>query len=202
MILSLPIVVDDIKACTACALQPMHNGPVPPRWRADLPDPKVFIIGEAPGEQEDLKRTPFIGPSGKSLAAWLSAAGIESAYVTNTVKCRPPNNKLNKVEFAIASCAPHLDAELVAVAPQLIVCVGRYAGNIVLGSKGTAMSFLASLNTTATRKVRWRLVPVVSIYHPASYLYGGSKGALTVEQNIEQLRIGLRRAGLRCKEAV
>lgn len=200
---SLPIAISEaIKNCTRCALQPMHNGPVPPRWRADLAKPEVFIIGEAPGEKEDLKRTPFIGASGTVLGKWLTAAGVESAYVTNTVKCRPPNNKLAKVEFAISACAPHLDAELVAVAPRLIVCVGRYAGNIVLRRSGATMEFLASLNAQAARVITGvGEVPVVSIYHPASYMYGGSKSALSKEENIEQVRIGLRRAGLPCKEA-
>lgn len=129
---SLPLLAETIKGCTACPLHRAYKGPVPPRWGPGVP--RVMVVGEAPGELEDKQGAPFVGRSGIMLAEWLSAAGVEGAFITNVVKCRPPDNDDPKRPW-LESCAHHLTAELIAVAPRLIVCVGRFAGNAVLVQK-------------------------------------------------------------------
>lgn len=118
------------KACTKCALcQTRHNvvfgvGPH---------DAEVFFIGEGPGEQEDLRGEPFVGPAGKLLDDMLCIIdlGRENCYIGNIVKCRPPHNRdpLNEEQ---AACRHWLDAQRDLIRPKLIVCLGRIAAMAVI----------------------------------------------------------------------
>jgi DNA polymerase len=104
-------------------------------------NPKVMFIGEQPGHSEDLAGSPFVGPAGKLLDKALEAAGIDrrKVYVTNVVKHfkweprgkRRIHKKPNTVE--IAACRPWLDAEIAAIAPRVIVCLGATAAQALLG---------------------------------------------------------------------
>jgi DNA polymerase len=104
-------------------------------------NPKVMFIGEQPGHSEDLAGSPFVGPAGKLLDKALAAAGIDrrKVYVTNVVKHfkweprgkRRIHKKPNTVE--IAACRPWLDAEIAAIAPRVIVCLGATAAQALLG---------------------------------------------------------------------
>jgi uracil-DNA glycosylase family protein len=102
---------------------------------------KIMLIGEQPGDQEDLKGRPFVGPAGKLLDAALAEAGIErkKVFVTNAVKHfkweprgkRRIHKKPSSVE--IAACRPWLDAEIAAIRPKIIVCLGATAAQALLG---------------------------------------------------------------------
>jgi len=102
---------------------------------------KIMLIGEVPGNQEDIEGKPFVGPAGKLLNAALEEAGIDrtKVYVTNAVKHfkweprgkRRIHQKPNAAE--IAACRPWLDAEITAVKPQIIVCLGATAAQALLG---------------------------------------------------------------------
>jgi uracil-DNA glycosylase family protein len=102
---------------------------------------KMMLIGEQPGNQEDLAGKPFVGPAGKLLDTALAEAGIdrEKVYVTNAVKHfkweprgkRRIHKKPNSAE--IAACRPWLDAEIAAVQPKVIVCLGATAAQALLG---------------------------------------------------------------------
>ena len=101
----------------------------------------MMLVGEQPGDQEDLQGKPFVGPAGKLLDQALEQAGIdrEKTYVTNAVKHfkweprgkRRIHKKPNAVE--IAACRPWLDAEIAAVRPKVIVCLGATASQSLLG---------------------------------------------------------------------
>jgi DNA polymerase len=103
--------------------------------------PKVIFVGEQPGDQEDIEGKPFVGPAGKLLDAALADAGIDrkKVYVTNAVKHfkweprgkRRIHKKPNAVE--IAACRPWLDAEIAAIRPNVIVCLGATAAQSLLG---------------------------------------------------------------------
>jgi uracil-DNA glycosylase len=105
--------------------------------------PKLMLIGEQPGNFEDRAGFPFVGPAGKLLDQALERAGIDrrAAYVTNVVKHfkweprgkRRIHKKPNAVE--IAACRPWLDAEIAAVAPRVIVCLGATAAQALLGKE-------------------------------------------------------------------
>jgi uracil-DNA glycosylase len=103
--------------------------------------PQIMFVGEQPGDQEDLQGKPFVGPAGKLLDSALQEAGIdrERTYVTNAVKHfkwaprgkRRIHKKPNPAE--IAACRPWLDAEIAALQPQVIVCLGATAAQALLG---------------------------------------------------------------------
>jgi uracil-DNA glycosylase len=103
--------------------------------------PKIMFVGEQPGDQEDIQGKPFVGPAGKLLDSALQEAGIdrEKTYVTNAVKHfkweprgkRRIHKKPSGAE--IAACKPWLEAEIAAMQPQVIVCLGATAAQALLG---------------------------------------------------------------------
>jgi uracil-DNA glycosylase family 4 len=122
-----------------------------------------LIVGEGPGQQEDLQGLPFVGPAGQLLTEMLRAIGLDrdEVYITNIVKCRPPNNRDPKPDEADA-CRPYLDHQIALIRPKIILAVGRIAAQSLLQTEA-AVSKLRGRVHTLNR------TPVVVVYHP-SYL--------------------------------
>jgi len=128
----------EAKDCKACDLWRTGTQTV---FGAGATRPKIMFVGEQPGNQEDLEGKPFVGPAGKLLDSALEEAGIDRSktYVTNAVKHfkweprgkRRIHKKPNAVETA--ACRPWLDAEIAALKPQVIVCLGATAAQALLG---------------------------------------------------------------------
>jgi len=94
----------------------------------------VIFVGEAPGRNEDKKGEPFVGIAGKKLSAALEEAGVsrEEVYITNIVKCRPPNNRVpNKIERE--TCQDYIKQEISIIKPKIICVLGNTAFNSMLG---------------------------------------------------------------------
>ena len=135
---SLSEVAAAARDCTACHLYKRGTQTVFGEGRRGA---KLMLLGEQPGDQEDLAGKPFVGPAGKLLDRALAEAGIErgDVYVTNTVKHfkweprgkRRIHKKPNSRE--IAACRPWLEAELRLVKPKLLVCLGSTAAQTILG---------------------------------------------------------------------
>ena len=89
---------------------------------------EVMLIGEGPGEQEDLKGIPFVGPAGKLLDDMLEMIDLDrqKVYIANIVKCRPPRNR-DPLNVEQEACRPWLDRQIALVNPKIIVCLGRIA---------------------------------------------------------------------------
>ena len=121
------IMLEDIKkecsSCRKCALASKRTNLV---FGVGNPAAKLMFIGEAPGEQEDLSGEPFVGAAGKLFDKYLAAVGIdrEEVYIANILKCRPPKNRDPLPEEQDA-CIDHLRAQVRAIKPKLIVCLGR-----------------------------------------------------------------------------
>jgi DNA polymerase len=98
-------------------------------------DTPLMFIGEAPGEQEDLRGEPFVGRAGELLDKMIEAMGWtrESVYIANILKSRPPGNR-NPQPDEVAACTPFLEAQIRAIAPRIIVTLGRPAANHILGN--------------------------------------------------------------------
>jgi DNA polymerase len=132
----------------------------------------VMMIGEQPGNQEDLEGRPFVGPAGKILDRCLEEAKIDrrKVYVTNTVKHFKwePRGKLRihkKPSMKeIHACRPWLEAELEAVRPELIVCLGAVAAQSLLGSE-----FKVTKSHGEVQHVKG-LPPIVATLHPSAIL--------------------------------
>ena len=134
---------------------------------------KWMVIGEAPGENEDLQGEPFVGQAGKLLDNMLKAIGLNRAvegtqhgqagvYIANTLKCRPPGNR-NPEPVELQTCAPYLVRQVALLQPQIILAMGRFAVQSLLQT------------TEPIGKLRGRVhqyqgVPVVVTYHPAYLL--------------------------------
>lgn len=132
-----------------------------------------MVIGEAPGENEDLQGEPFVGQAGKLLDNMLKAIGLNRAvegeqdgqagvYIANTLKCRPPGNR-NPEPVELQTCAPYLARQVALVQPKIILAMGRFAVQSLLQT------------TEPIGKLRGRVhqvqgVPVVVTYHPAYLL--------------------------------
>ena len=127
------------------------------------PDAELCFVGEGPGQEEDRKGLPFVGPAGQLLDRMIAAMGFErdAVYVCNVVKCRPPENRTPRPEEAIA-CAKFLVPQLELVAPKAIVALGRCAAE----NLGVA----EAVGPWRGRWGQWRGIPVLPTYHPAYLL--------------------------------
>ena len=124
---SLADISNEIVKCTICDLCLKRNKAVPGEGneKAD-----IVVIGETPGKNEDLQGRPFIGMSGKFLSRSLESIGIDRSmvFITNAVKCRPPNNRKPTTE-EIKACRPYLVRQLSVLQPKLILALGTSAAS-------------------------------------------------------------------------
>ena len=129
--MSVEKIRDGVIKCTKCELCQTRTNAVPGKGS---PNAKIIFIGEAPGRTEDIRGEPFVGSAGKKLSDALAKNGIErdSIYITNVVKCRPPNNRV-PTESERTSCRQYLDSEIDAIKPEIICILGNTASNSVLG---------------------------------------------------------------------
>ncbi len=152
------------------------------------PKARILFVGEGPGADEDAQGKPFVGRAGKLLDRIIAAMGFErgDVYICNVVKCRPPNNR-NPEPEEISSCQPFLFAQIEAVDPEIVICLGSVAANTVLGLK--KRQSLASLRqkvyVLGGRKV-------VVTYHPAALLRNPAlKKPLWDDMKLALAQIGL-----------
>jgi DNA polymerase len=171
-----------VSACQACTLCGTRNTTVfgvgAPATPGQAPQVDWLIVGEAPGEQEDLEGEPFVGQAGKLLdnmlgAMQLSRTGARTAagggvYIANVLKCRPPGNRNPKPE-EVAQCLPYLERQVALLKPKMILAMGRFAVQALLRDS------MPEVESTPLGKLRGRVYqyqdfPVVVTYHPAYVL--------------------------------
>lgn len=130
------------------------------------PQAEVLFIGEAPGANEDKQGIPFCGMSGQVLNELLAAVGLsrEDIFITNTILCRPENNR-NPAKEEVENCRSRLDKLISIMQPKVIVTIGNFATERILGKKG-----ITSLRGKIFENNGRKIVPVI---HPANYLYSG-----------------------------
>jgi DNA polymerase len=155
-----------IRSCQACGLCRKRTQAIP-----GTGDPKAswMLVGEAPGADEDALGEPFAGQAVQLLDAMIAALGLERArgvYLTNAVKCRPPENHTPDAS-EIAACHAFLDQQIGLLAPRVILALGPTAAHAVLGQ---AASIQALRGRIHYRKLNGRQIPVVVTHHPADLL--------------------------------
>jgi DNA polymerase len=166
-----------IAGCHKCPLADTRTNIV---FGTGNPCARVVLIGEAPGRNEDAGGEPFVGAAGKRLNALLARAGLarEEVYIANVVKCRPPSNR-NPKPGEIEACSPYLRAQLAAIRPQVLVCLGNFATRFVLHTdKG-----ITDVRGAFTQVGSFLVLPV---FHPAAAIYDRSKQA-TLEADFDYL---------------
>jgi DNA polymerase len=159
--LSLIAYGDVVAGCEQCALSQTRTQVV---FGSGSPSAELMFVGEAPGFHEDKQGVPFVGAAGKLLGKLLEGIGMtrEDVYIANVLKCRPPGNR-NPQPEEVAQCEPFLRRQVQLLQPKIILAVGRFAVQSLLGT------------TEAIGKLRGRVhqysgVPVVVTYHPAYLL--------------------------------
>ncbi|HCI15764.1 MAG: uracil-DNA glycosylase [Candidatus Marinimicrobia bacterium] len=151
-----------IHNCTRCALGDSRT-----EFVFGVGDPKasLVLVGEAPGEQEDLKGEPFVGRAGKLLDKILTAidrSRQKDVYICNVLKCRPPKNR-DPLPDEVAECEPYLIHQINLIQPKLIVALGRVAGKTLLNVDKPLKSMRGILHD-------YHGTPLIVTYHPAALL--------------------------------
>jgi DNA polymerase len=151
-----------VPACTACGLHKTRTQTV---LGAGDEQADWLFIGEAPGAEEDRLGEAFVGQAGKLLDNMLAAIGLkrdQNVYIANVLKCRPPGNR-NPEPEEVARCSPHLLRQIELVRPKLILAMGRFAAQTLLGTDASIASLRGRVHAYAG-------VPLIVTYHPAYLL--------------------------------
>ncbi len=163
---TLEVVAAQAAGCTRCALAAGRTQVV---FGTGDPAARLLFLGEGPGAQEDLQGVPFVGRSGQLLDRLLAEEmGIprSAVYIANVVKCRPPDNRDPRPE-EIEACRPWLEAQLDLVRPAVIVTLGRFAAQWLLGTT-------EGITKLRGHTYEHRGFTVVPTMHPAAALRGGA----------------------------
>ena len=153
-----------IEQCIDCPLSKTRTKAVP----GDGPSTAdIMMIGEGPGFHEDRQGLPFVGPAGKFLDQLITSSGLkrEDVFITNVVKCRPPNNR-DPLPGEIEACRKHLDEQIEIINPKVIVTLGRFS-----------MARFIPNQTIGRVRAQARQVEertIYPMYHPAAALHNGN----------------------------
>jgi uracil-DNA glycosylase family 4 len=153
-----------IKKCPLCRLSETRKEAVPGEGSLSA---EIMFIGEGPGYNEDRQGRPFVGQAGHLLNELLASVGLkrEDVYITNMVKCRPPNNCDPQAD-EIKACVPYLDRQIELIAPKVIVALGRHSfGKFFPGE---------SISKARGKPRRWKDIVIYPMYHPAAALHNSS----------------------------
>ncbi|MEM1873317.1 MAG: type-4 uracil-DNA glycosylase [Acidilobaceae archaeon] len=162
--------VAEILECRRCPLAESRTRAVPGEGSLRA---RVMLVGEAPGRREDEEGRPFVGAAGKLLTALLESIGVRRSdvYITNVVKCRPPNNR-EPTEDEVKACNPFLRRQIELVKPKAIVALGRIAGRTLYEMAGLRwVSVERARGNVVRAKIQELEVSLVVTYHPAAALY-------------------------------
>jgi uracil-DNA glycosylase family 4 len=152
-----------VSKCENCKLYKTRNKTV---FGSGSINAEIMIIGEAPGRDEDEQGEPFIGRAGKLLDAFLKSINLsrEKVYITNTVKCRPPDNRNPSAE-ELDQCSSFLTSQINAVKPKVLVLLGKVAAKSLLDDD----SPMAELRQKRFFIDKYN-IPIIVFYHPAYIL--------------------------------
>jgi len=168
----------EANVCTRCPLSRSRTQVV---FGVGAAAADLMFVGEAPGQQEDVRGEPFVGRSGQLLDKLvLEEMGLtrDRFYIANTVKCRPPGNR-DPQPAEIAACRPWLETQVDLIDPKVVVTLGNFAAKSLLGT------------TEGITKLRGRAYPfrrgvLVPTFHPAAVLRGA--GDLAAQMRADLVR--------------
>jgi DNA polymerase len=165
-------IAGEIRVCLKCPLWEGRKNAVPGDGNLDA---SIVFVGEAPGYWEDMKGLPFVGAAGKVLDGLLEWIGLprRSIFITNVVKCRPPENRDPRPQEISTCTSTYLDHQVRFIEPKIVVTLGRHSTMYILSKAGVE-------SAASITKLRGKLynvslldlqVSVVPMYHPASVLH-------------------------------
>lgn len=149
------------KSCTRCGLCETRRNVV---FGVGNRQTSILFVGEGPGEQEDLKGEPFVGPAGQLLDDMLSIIDLDrtNCYIANIVKCRPPHNR-DPLEIEQEACVGYLRQQISLIKPKIIVCLGRIAAKALIRED---FRITREHGTWTQKDGMW----MTAIYHPSALL--------------------------------
>ena len=155
-----------VRACRRCPLSETRTQAV---FGAGKEDGRIMFVGEGPGFHEDRLGKPFVGRAGELLDRMLEAVnlGRDDVYITNIVKCRPPDNR-NPLDSECEQCMDYLRWQVKLIDPDIIVCLGAVAARKLIRSNFR----ITKEHGTWHRKGRFH---IMAMYHPAALLRDPSK---------------------------
>lgn len=151
-----------VAGCTKCHLAQTRTKFVFGSGNADA---KIMVIGEAPGEDEDLQGLPFVGRAGQLLTDMLKSIKLDrknDVFIANVLKCRPPGNR-NPESQEIVTCIPLLKKQIEIIRPKAILLLGRIAAHAVLDISDSIAAMRSKVHD-------YNGIPAMVIYHPAALL--------------------------------
>ncbi len=142
---------------------------------------KLMIIGEGPGKDEDIQGKPFVGRAGKLLTQLLSEIGIsrEEVYITNVVKCRPPDNRVPE-ESEIEACKGYLKRQIEIINPKIILLLGATALRAVIGEK--------SITKVRGEEIEIDGIIYLPTFHPAAVLRDENNKLPLIREDFRKLK--------------
>ena len=167
---TLDLIANEVIACTKCGLASTRTKAVPGVGTGKA---GIVFVGEAPGAEEDRRGEPFVGRAGDLLTKMIQAMdekqlipGVsvsrDSAFIANVLKCRPPENR-NPLPHEIEACSPYLIRQLALLKPKVILCLGKFAAELLVGAKGTIGGMRGTVYKYGDSKL-------LVTYHPAACL--------------------------------
>lgn len=163
MATTLESVAREVRSCSKCALNKSRKNAVPGTGNLNS---EILLIGEGPGQNEDLQGLPFVGEAGKFLDELLDAAKLkrEDVFITNVVKCRPPNNRDPLDEEVRVCTTSYLFDQIKLIKPKLIVTLGRHSMHLFFPQ----IRSISEVHGKAYKKANQ---VYMLMYHPAASLY-------------------------------
>lgn len=176
------------RSCQGCGLWETRHNVV---FGVGKRDADIMFVGEGPGEQEDLRGEPFVGPAGQLLDEMLSIIDIDrtNCYIANIVKCRPPRNR-DPQEPEQDACIGFLRNQFALVRPRIVVCLGRIAARRLID---TNYRITREHGTWINRQGTW----MTAIYHPSALLRDPARrpetfdDLLSIRSKLQELHIQL-----------
>jgi DNA polymerase len=153
---------EEIGDCRRCKLAPHRTHLV---FGVGNPRARLVFVGEAPGRDEDVQGEPFVGRAGQLLTEIITKGmklRREDVYIANVIKCRPPDNR-NPEPDEVASCEPFLLRQLSLIGPEVVVALGKFAAQTLLGTK-------TPITKLRGRWYEWRGMKLMPTFHPAYLL--------------------------------
>ena len=183
----LQLLAAEAATCTRCRLA---DGRTQVVFGMGTPTASLMFIGEGPGAEEDKQGLPFVGRSGKLLdQLLLEELGLrrDSVYIANVVKCRPPNNRDPKPD-EIDACRPYLTSQLDLIRPAVVVTLGRFAAQWLLGTN----EGIKALRGRSYPFAHGVLIPTL---HPAAALRGGGEPLAQMRSDFVRAKVALAEPG-------
>jgi DNA polymerase len=158
---SLTDLEQEIHDCQRCSLGSLRHAFV---FGSGNPNADILLVGEAPGQHEDEQGLPFVGEAGALLDKVLAAIQLtrEQIYLCNVLKCRPPNNR-DPEAAEVKTCLPYLHKQIQLVKPHFILCLGRYAAQVLLDRTDSLSQLRGKVHQAMGASV-------IVTYHPAALL--------------------------------